>query len=211
VSNLELQQGTEEWLRARIGKVTASRVADVMAKTKSGPSASRTNYMAELVAERLTGVPAVSFSNAAMQWGNEQEPNARAAYAFYTDAVVAEIGFADHPIIGMSGASPDGLVGHDGLVEIKCPQTSTHIDTLLGQSVPGKYVTQMMWQLACTGRAWCDFASFDPRLPESMALFVQRMPRDNAMIAELEREVRLFLAEVEAKIAALTQRYERAA
>jgi len=193
-------QGTDEWFAARIGKVTASRVADVVAKTKSGYSASRANYMAELIVERLTGERPSSFTNAAMQWGTDKEPDARAAYCFMRDADVSEIGFVDHPRIAMTGASPDGLIGLDGLVEIKCPNTATHIETVLGQAVPSKYITQMHWQMACTERAWCDFVSYDPRLPEHLSLYVGRVERDDALVAELEREVEAFLAELDAKV-----------
>lgn len=203
----DIIQGSPEWFAARIGKVTASRVADVVAKTKTGWGASRANYMAELIAERLTGESAPGFTNAAMQWGTEKEPDARAAYEFRTDADVIAVGFVDHPVIYMAGASPDGLIGDDGLVEIKCPNTSTHIDTLLGQSVPSKYITQMQWQMACTGRAWCDFVSYDPRMPEAMRLFVHRVSRDKELIASLEADVLTFLAEVEKKAVELTARY----
>jgi putative phage-type endonuclease len=202
-------QGTPEWHSLRVGKVTASRVADVVAKTKTGWGASRANYLAELIAERLTGNPAPSFQNDAMRWGVECEPDARAAYEFRTDSAVEEIGFVDHPRIAMTGASPDGLIGSDGLLELKCPNTATHIDTLLGGTVPAKYITQMQWQLACTGRAWCDFVSFDPRLPEAMRLFIQRVERNDQAIAELEKLVTEFLAELDAKVAALTDRYDR--
>ena len=199
----EIVQGTDEWFAARCGKATASKVADIVARTKSGYAAGRANYMAQLVAERLTGKVAETFKSAAMQWGTDQEPAARVAYEFYVTADVTEVGFVDHPNIGMSGASPDGLVGDDGLVEIKCPNTATHIDTLLGKSIDGKYITQMQWQMACTGRQWCDFASYDPRMPETMSLFVTRVPRDEARIKELEDEVRAFLAEVDEKVARL--------
>jgi putative phage-type endonuclease len=203
----EIVQGSPEWFAIRCGKVTASRVADVVAKTKSGWGASRANYMAELIAERLTGEPAEKFTNAAMQWGTDKEPEARAAYEFRTDLAVTETGFAPHPRIGQSGASPDGLVASDGLVEIKCPNTATHIETLLGGSVAGKYVTQMQWQMACTGRSWCDFVSFDPRMPESMRLFVYRVNRDEVLISSLETDVRSFLAELDEKVSALTKIY----
>lgn len=199
----DIIQGSPEWHALRLGKVTASRVSDVIAKTKSGPAASRTNYAAQLVAERLTGVPAETFSNAAMQWGNDKEPMARSLYEFRTEALIEEVGFIDHPTIPMTGASPDGQVDADGLVEIKCPMTATHIDTFVSGTVPTKYLTQMLWQMACTGRAWCDFVSYDPRLPEAMRLFVRRVPRDDARIAELEAEVRVFLAEVDQTIADL--------
>jgi putative phage-type endonuclease len=142
-----MEQRTEEWFAARCGKVTASRVADIIAKTKTGPSASRENYLAQLVCERLTGKPAESYSNSAMQWGTETEPFARAAYEARMDLLVTEVGFIDHPWITMSGASPDGLAA-EGMVELKCPNTATHLQTLLDRKVPEKYITQMMWQMA---------------------------------------------------------------
>jgi putative phage-type endonuclease len=206
-----IAQGSPEWFAVRCGKVTASRVADVIAKTKTGYGASRANYAAELIAERLTQSTAPGFTNAAMQWGTDQEPHARAAYSFLYDVDVEEIAFVDHPEIAMSGASPDGLVGLDGLVEFKCPNTATHLDTLLSETVPGKYVTQMQWQMACTGRAWCDFVSFDPRLPASMSLFVERVQRDASFILHLETEVAAFLAEIDDKVARLREAYEVAA
>jgi len=203
----EIIQGSPEWHALRIGKVTASRVSDVVAKTKTGWGASRANYMAELIAERLTGEPAEKFTNAAMAWGTEKEPDARAAYEFFRDAQVSEIAFVDHPVIGMTGASPDGLVGDHGLVEIKCPNTATHLDTLLTQAIPSKYVTQMLWQMACTGRQWCDFVSYDPRLPETMSLFVKRVDRDDREIADLEAKVAEFLGELDRKLAQLNAIY----
>lgn len=204
-----VEQGSAEWLAARCGKVTASRVADVIAKTKTGYGASRANYMAELIAERLTGQPAEKFTNAAMAHGTAMEPEARDLYAFMVDAEVEQVGLVEHPSIAMTGASPDGLVGSEGLVEIKCPNTATHLETLLGQTVPAKYVTQMQWQMACTGRQWCDFASYDPRLPESMRIFIQRVARDEEYIGWLETEITTFLAELEAKVDALLTLYER--
>lgn len=195
-----MDQGTEEWFTIRIGKVTASRVADVIAKTKTGYSASRDNYMAQLVCERLTGQKGESFTNAAMQHGTETEPLARAAYEALKDVLVDEVGFVPHPTIEMAGASPDGMVGEDGLIEIKCPNTATHIDTLLSQTVPGKYNTQMQFQMACTGRKWCDFVSFDNRLPEELQLFVMRVPRDEVFIRLIESEIVQFIAELDDKI-----------
>lgn len=197
-----MEQRTPEWFAERCGRVTASRVEDVIAKTKSGPSASRVNYAAQLIAERLTGTVEASFTNDAMQWGTDTEPMAREAYEFTFGVMVDEIGFVRHGSL-FAGASPDGMVSDDGLIEIKCPNTATQIDTLLGASVPGKYVTQMQWQMACTGRAWCDFVSFDPRLPLHLRLFVRRVPRDAAMIADLEREVAAFLSEIDTKVVAL--------
>jgi putative phage-type endonuclease len=172
---------------------------------KSGWGASRANYMAELIAERLTGTPASSFTNAAMQWGTDTEPQARAAYEFFTDATVVQVGLVPHPLIADAAASPDGLVGDDGMIEIKCPNTATHIDTLLGQKVPAKYETQMQWQMACTEREWCDFVSFDPRMPTHLSLFVRRVQRDGARIAELEGMVGDFLAELADKIEQLNK------
>lgn len=202
-------QGSAEWLALRAGKVTASRVADVLAKTKTGYGASRANYLAELICERLTGQPAERFTNAAMAWGSEKEPEARSTYAFLNDVDVVEIGFVAHPTIANAGCSPDGLVGDAGLVEFKCPNSSTHIDTLLGQSVPEKYVKQIQFQLACTGRKWADFCSFDPRLPGHMQIFIRRIERDDAMIAEMEAEIVKFLGELETKLAALDQLYSQ--
>jgi putative phage-type endonuclease len=195
-----MDQGTEEWFTIRIGKVTASRVADVIAKTKTGYSASRDNYMAQLICERLTGLKGESFTNAAMQHGTDTEPLARAAYEAFKDVLVDEVGFVPHPTIEMAGASPDGLVGEDGLLEIKCPNTATHIETLISKVVPGKYNTQMQFQMACTGRQWCDFVSFDNRLPEMFQLFVTRVPRDEVFIRLIESEIVQFIAELDDKI-----------
>ena len=199
----QLIQGSPDWFTARLGIVTASRVADIVARTKSGYSTSRANYMAQLIAERLTGTVAESFSNAAMQWGIDHEPAAKAAYEFFTDADIAALGFVAHPSLAMAGASPDGAVGKDGLVEVKCPLTATHIETLLTGAIPGKYETQMLWQMACTGRSWCDFVSYDPRMPECMCLFVKRLERDENRIAELETEVRAFIEELNGTVGQL--------
>tara|TARA_R110000868_G_scaffold176318_1_gene413832 strand:- start:1415 stop:2032 length:618 start_codon:yes stop_codon:yes gene_type:complete len=201
-----MDQRSPEWYAARLGKVTASRVADIVARTKTGYSTSRMNYMAELICERLTGVQGASYASAAMQWGTETEPMARAAYEGTVGALVIETGFVPHNAIPMAGASPDGLIGDDGLVEIKCPITATHIETLLGQSVPGRYNTQMQWQMACTGRKWCDFVSYDPRMPEGMQIFIKRVDRDNVAIAELEREVVNFINELDSKIIQLKEK-----
>jgi len=191
-----MEQRTDDWFAARLGKVTASKIADVMATTKAGPSASRKNYMAQLLTERLAGHKAESYINAAMQWGTDREPQARAMYELETGHDVTEVGFIDHPVIAMSGASPDGLIGDDGLIEIKCPNTATHIETLRGAAIDKKYVLQMQWQMACTKRQWCDFVSFDPRLPSAMQLYVARVERDATLIAAMESEVSVFLAEI---------------
>jgi putative phage-type endonuclease len=198
-----MEQRTTEWHAARLGQTTASRIADIVARTKSGYSTSRANYAAQLVCERLTGVAAEPFVNSAMQWGSEKEPEAQRLYEFEHDAEVVKVGFIDHPRIAMSGASPDGFIGDAGLVEVKCPITSTHIETVLGRSVPGKYLAQMQWQMAVTGRQWCDFVSYDPRLPLALRLFVSRVHRDDALIGELEGEVASFLAEIDATLAKL--------
>jgi putative phage-type endonuclease len=202
-----MEQQTEEWFSARLGKVTASRVADVIAKTKTGYSASRDNYMAQLICERLTGQKGESFTNAAMEWGTQTEPLARSAYENKRSLLVKEVGFINHPRIEMSGASPDGLVADDGLVEIKCPNTATHIDTLLSQKVPTKYITQMQWQMLCCQRKWCDFVSFDNRLPENLQLFVQEVEFDPEYCSMLEKEVSQFLAELDSKVAKLKEKY----
>ena len=198
-----IEQRTDAWFEARIGKVTASRVADVIAKTKTGYSTTRDNYMAQLVCERLTGQKGETFTNAAMQHGTETEPLARLSYEVAQNVLVDEVGFVPHPSIEMAGASPDGLVNDDGLIEIKCPNTATHIETLLSQTVPGKYNTQMQFQMACTGRKWCDFVSFDNRLPHELQLFVKRVPRDDAFIKQIEAEIVQFLAELDDKITKL--------
>lgn len=195
-----ITQGSEEWLMSRLGKVTASRLADVCAKIKSGESASRANYRAELVAERLTGKMAENFTNTAMAWGTSCEPLARAAYEAETGEMVAETGLIDHPEIDMTGASPDGLVGSAGLVEIKCPSTATHIATLLDGCAPTKYIPQMMWQMECAGRSWCDFVSFDPRLPADMQLFIKRVNRDDVLIDTYRKDVIAFLDEVSSTV-----------
>lgn len=195
-----MEQRTSEWFQERLGKVTASRVADIIARTKSGYSASRDNYMAQLVCERMTQTPVESYTNAAMQWGTEQEPFARAAYESAKDVLVEEVGFIPHPLIQNSGASPDGLVGEFGLVEIKCPNTATHIQTLLDQKIPEKYITQMQWQMCCTDRRWCDFVSFDPRMAEGLQIFIKRVEFDREYVSMLEKEVILFLKELDTKI-----------
>lgn len=199
-----IEQGSTEWFAARCGKVTASKVEAVMAKGQRGePSRTRANYEAQLIAERLTGVTEEGFQSAEMRRGNEVEPEARKAYAFYMSAEVERAGFVDHQTIAMAGASPDSFVGADGLLEIKCPNTATHLDTLLGANIDGGYMKQMQWQMACTGRKWVDFASFDNRLPAHLQLHVRRVVRNDEMIAEMEEAVRVFLAGIDVKIAKL--------
>ena len=202
-----MEQGTQEWHEARCGKVTASRIADLMATTKSGPGASRAKYMGELIAERLTGVPRDGFTSAAMQWGTDTEPRARASYSLARLVKVEPAPFVPHPEIEGTGASPDGFVRDEGLIEVKCPETHTHIDTLRAQTVPDKYVKQVQWQLACTGRAWCDFVSYDPRMPDHMRLWIKRVDRDERAIGKITEAVREFLAELDATVAELRTAY----
>lgn len=204
---IDCEQGSPEWHAARCGKVTASRVCDIVRKTKSGVSASRNTYMGELTAERLTGRVADSFKSKAMEWGNATEDQARNWYAFLNDVQPVAVGCIVHETIPMALASPDRLVGDDGLLEIKCPNTATHIATLRGEPVDPDYVKQMQWQMACSGRAWCDFVSYDPRMPEDMRYHCVRVYRDNALIAELETAVVKFIAELDASVADLLSRY----
>lgn len=203
-----MEQRTDEWFACRLGKATASRMHDITATTRSGWGASRRNYAAELVAERLTGIPANSYMNAAMQWGIDNEADAIAAYEASRKTEVMPVGFVDHPEIPMSGASPDGLVGDDGLVEIKCPNVATHIEYMLGGAIPDKYFKQMAWQLACTGRSWCDFASYDPRMPAHMQLYVVRYQPTREEIMDLEDQVTVFLGEVDKTVSELMARFD---
>lgn len=203
----ELLQGSEEWRLARVGSLGASRLADAIARTKTGYGASRANLMAELICERLTGQPAPTFISAAMAHGTETEPEARDAYCFYSGNTVEQVGLIRHPKIEQSHASPDGLVGADGMLEIKCPQPAAHLETLTAQEVPAKYLTQIHWQMACSGRQWVDYVSYSPSFPENMRLFVKRVNRDPARIKELEQEVASFLLEMAVKLASLTKLY----
>ncbi|WP_024516783.1 lambda exonuclease family protein [Bradyrhizobium sp. Tv2a-2] len=203
----ELIQGSEEWRLARCGSLGASRVADAIAKTKTGFGASRANLLAELACERLTGAPTEKFITAAMQHGTDTEPEARCAYEFYRDVSVEQVGIIKHPTIVGTHSSPDGLVGGDGLVEIKCCQAAAHLEVLLDRAVPAKYVTQATWQMACTGRDWCDLAFYNPSFPEAMTLFVSRVERDDKRITELELMVKEFLKELDAKVADLRTLY----
>lgn len=201
-----MEQRTEEWHLARLGKVTASRVADVLAKIKTGEAASRKNYKMELVVQRLTGQPQESFTNAAMEWGTATEPQARMAYEAHTGLFVEEKGFIDHPTIEGFGCSPDGLVGDDGLIEIKCMNTANHVETVIEGKPPSRYIPQMQCQMAVTGRQWCDFVAFDPRLPEDLQLLVVRVDRDQEYIDQMEVEVKQFLGEVEEMVNKLKER-----
>jgi putative phage-type endonuclease len=203
----DLEQGTEEWKLARVGHITASRFADAIAKTRTGWGASRANYMAELICERLTGEPYPQYTSPAMAWGSQCEPRARAAYSFAKDCDVIETGFVKHAHIESFGCSPDGLVGTEGLCEYKCPNSATHIDTLLRGVIPGDYITQMMAQMSVTGRQWCDWVSFDPRLPQQMQLYIRRVKRDDKLIEIMERQAVEFLAELDDKVKQLRKHY----
>jgi putative phage-type endonuclease len=200
----EMIQGSPEWLDARCGKVTASCVADVLAVKRDGkPTAERERYLMELVGERLTGLATQHYITAAMLEGSEREPQACDAYEFLYGVDTVKVGFVDHPAITMAGASPDRLVGKDGLVEFKCPTLRTHLETLLAGEIPEEHRPQMRWQMACTGRAWCDFASWHPSVPPALRLWVKRLHRDDAQIAKDEEAVRAFLGEVEARVTRL--------
>lgn len=192
-----IEQGSKEWLELRLGKVTASRITDVLAKGKSGEALTREDYRYELVVQRLTGEPGESFTNAAMEWGTATEPQARIIYEAEAGVFVEQVPFILHPTIKWFGCSPDGLVRDTGLVEIKCPNSKTHIKYLNAGKPPAKYVPQMQCQMAVTGRQWCDFVSFDPRLPKDLQLFVVRLDRDEEYIKSMEAEVVKFLEEVE--------------
>jgi putative phage-type endonuclease len=199
-----IEQRTHNWFTARLGKVTASSLHKVLARTKTGYGADRANYLTQLVLERVTNSKAEGYINAEMQWGIDQEPFARAAYEAHTGVLVDEVGFMPHPTIEMSGASPDGLVGDSGMVEIKCPSSKTALECWLSDvPVESKYFAQMQWQMACADRKWCDYVVFDPRMPQKAQLFIHRVNRDNEWLATTEKEVVKFLAEVDAKVAAL--------
>lgn len=201
---IDCVQGSPEWLAARIGKVTASRLDAVMAKgTGSKPSATRAAYMGELIAETLTGIKHEGYCSADMERGIVVEPAALKAYEFATGDMPKAAGFVLHPTIDLAGASPDGLVGEDGLVQVKCPRTHTHIEYLIRGTVPTEYVKQMLWECACTERTWCDFVSFDPRLPEELQTFIVRYTPEPEAIKEAEAAVREFLGELAAKIGQL--------
>jgi len=201
-----IEQGSKEWLELRLGKVTASRIADVLAKGKSGEALTREDYRYELVVQRLTGEPGESFTNAAMEWGTATEPQARIVYEAEMGLFVEQVPFVLHPTIEWFGCSPDGLVGENGLLEIKCPSSKNHIKYLNAGKPPAKYVPQMQCQMAVTGRQWCDFVSFDPRLPKDLQMFVVRLDRDEDYIKSMEAEVVKFLSEVETMFTQLKEK-----
>ena len=196
-----IAQGTPEWFAQRLGHVTASRMSDVLAKGKAGEAATRQKYRMQIIAERVSGCVAESFTSAAMEWGTEQEKFARIRYEADTGYFVDEAEFYTHPTIKWLGASPDGLLNDTGgLLEIKCPNTQTHLGYMLDKKAPAAYINQMQTQMWVTGRAWCDFVSFDPRVPERLQLFIVRLDRDDALIERMEVEVHKFLSEVEESI-----------
>lgn len=199
------EQRSPEWFAERLGKVTASSLHKVMSKTKTGYSEHRANYMTQLLLERMTGQKVEGYTNAALQWGIDQESNARAAYEAHRGVLVEEVGFIHHPTIAMSGASPDGLV-EDGMVEIKCPESKTALECWLSKNpVEGKYFAQMQWQMRCADRPWCDYVVYDPRMPTKAQLFIHRVKRDDKWIGVAEQEVIKFLAELEEKVQSLKQ------
>jgi putative phage-type endonuclease len=200
-----MQQGTNEWRLARCGSLGASQLSDALAKTKSGWGASRENLKSRMVIERLTGLPVDGYESPAMIWGRDKEEEARIAYSFMTGHDVTEVGLYKHPTIVGTHASPDGLVGDDGCIEIKCPNSATHIEVLKTNQIAHKYILQMQWQMACADRQWCDFVSFDPRMPDYLMLYIARVQRDNDMLATLESEVAEFLAEVDKDVEALSE------
>lgn len=212
---LAIEPGSQEWIEARAGCLTASRVADAFAKLKSGAWAqSRYDYLIELVAERLTGRASDHFVSRDMLLGIETEPAAIAAYEWANDCTVEKLGFASHPTIQWAGATPDGAVGDLGLVECKCPRSTTFVALRLivehaqamkhaGVNSDEGYLAQIMWQLACTGRKWCDLVYYDPHMPQGMQLYVRRIERDDKIIAAMEAEAVLFLGEVDALVAKL--------
>lgn len=194
---LACEQHSAEWFDVRCGRVTASRIANVMARLKNGSSSTRRDaYKMELLTEALTGVPVEHYVSPAMDWGITNEPVARAQYEMTTNAEVERIGFCFHPRLKRSGASPDGLVGDVGLVEIKCPTTATHLQYVLDDVVPEEHEPQMYWQMACAQRDWCDFVSYDPRLPDDFALFIKRLEWNGERIKAIEKEVETFISEL---------------
>jgi putative phage-type endonuclease len=196
---VDCEQNSAKWILARTGRITASRICDVMATLKrGGEAASRRDYRAELIAERLTGQVENRYVSKEMRYGSEQEPFARTAYEIRTANMVDQVGFVFHPRLDFSGASPDGLIHEDGGLELKCPKTTTHLAYVAAGTVPKEYEDQMLWNMACTEREWWDFVSFDPRLPEKLRLFIVRMPRDEARMGEIEREAMRLNHEIDA-------------
>jgi hypothetical protein len=203
---ISCEQGTLEWKELRCGIVTASRFADVMDFTKKGEGAGRKKYRSEIICEILTGQPYPQYESWEMKWGKDQEPFARAAYEMQHDVLVETPGFVKHATIARFGGSPDGYVGDDGMIQIKCPNTTTHLNWMLAGTIPVEHAPQMIAEMAVYGREWCDFVSFDPRLPEHLQLFVRRWSRNERLIAGTEQEVVHFNAEVDQVLAALPKK-----
>ena len=199
MSNEELIQGSEEFFKVRLGKITASKLSDLMRKTKYGESTYKTRLRMELAIERLTGKSASpNFMNKAMQDGVEREPDARKLFEAITGKDVAECGSFDHPDIVNTSASPDGLIrGEDAVLELKCPTHITHAKNLLSEKMPKNYEYQVQWQIACTESEYAYFASYHPDFPKELRLKWVKVLRDNIMILEIEDEVRKFDVEVE--------------
>lgn len=198
-----IEQRTDAWWQSRLGSITASRLGDLMARTRSGYGASREQYLAELVIERLTGTRAPRFQSRAMEVGIEREAEARDFYAFMRGVEVEEAPFVSHPDVPMTGASPDGRVWDEGLIEVKCPQPAQHLRTLLGEPIARAYLLQMQWQMACDDRQWCDWISYSPDFPQHLSMVVRRVERDDDLIAEIRAEVEKGNAEIQDKLAAL--------
>ncbi|MGH2506004.1 MAG: lambda exonuclease family protein [Ktedonobacteraceae bacterium] len=203
---VECEQGSAQWLDERVGRITASRVAEALSKYKlksktDAETAERRNYKVDLIVERLTGRSTENFNSPEMQWGTLYEPEARTAYEMQSDVMTEQVGFILHPLWDFSGASPDSLIGLDGGLEIKCPKSATHYKWRKAGVVPEEHQAQVLWNMHCAGRAWWDFASYDPRMPDGLRLFVVRMYRDDDRITEIEAEVMRFNQEIEAEIA----------
>ena len=200
-----MTQGTDEWLKARLGWTTGSRIVDIMPGVKGKYLASRKNYMAEKVIEILTDESPEHFVSEAMQWGTDTEPLARSAYEAITGNFVDEDGFVPHPTIPKLGASPDGIVNPDGCIEIKCPNSANHLSTILGSLIKRDYIFQMQCEMMCLDKQWCDFISYDPRMPDNLQIFIQRIPRDEVMITEIEMEVKKFQGELQEMLAKIKE------
>lgn len=203
-----MMQRSDEWFNAKIGNVGASRIADILAKTKSGYSASRNNYMTDLILEKITGKKTDSFTSAAMQYGIDMEADARSAYELETFNIVTECGFILHPEIENAGASPDGLIGDDGVLEIKCFQPSNHLNYLLTGEIETKYIYQMQWQMECTGRSHADFVAYNPNFPDNMKLFIKRVNKDQKLVDTIKAEVIKFLEEMKVKLTELQNKFK---
>ncbi|EJF84068.1 hypothetical protein MCU_00736 [Bartonella elizabethae Re6043vi] len=196
-----MEQRTAEWFQARLGKVTASNVYNVLSKTAKGmPTSKYEDYKIKLMTERLTEEISQSYTTPAMQWGIEHEEDALREYAFIYDTEITQCGFIQHPTIQMAGASPDGFVGEDGLVEIKCPQSPNHLRFFIDSNIKPEYHAQMQFQMACTGRKWCDFVSYNPNFvgkSTSLRMKIKRINRDEEQIEQINQAVEIFLAEIE--------------